>query len=125
MTNEEMEIKAFYEALELFKTSKEFAHDKENIHECEYHLSNYNYQEAYSFVQKLLREYETSMNSISDFNSGLKSIATETAPNWTDFELKSKLKHFHDYIPAYAFARESKKEISKQIIFGLVRGVNS
>ena len=125
MTNDEIQIKAFYEALELFKTSKEFAHDRENIHECEYHLSNYNYQEAYSFVQKLLSEYETCMNSISDFNSGLKSIATETAPNWTDFELKNKLKHFHDYIPAYAFARESKKEISKQIIFGLVRGLNS
>ncbi len=121
MTNDEMQIKAFYEALELFKTSKEFAHDRENIQACEYHLINYNYQSAYSFVQKLLSEYETSMNSISDFNSGLKSIATETAPNWTDFELKNKLKHFHDYIPAYAFARESKKEIAKNIIFGLTR----
>ena len=123
MKNEEMQIKAFYEALELFKTSKEFAYDREYIQACEYQLINYNYQSAYSFVQKLLSEYETSMNSISDFNSGLKSIATETAPNWTDFELKRKLKHFHDYIPAYAFARESKKEIAKQIIFGLARGL--
>ena len=121
MTNEERQIKAFYEALELFKTCKEFAHDRENIQVCEYHLINYNYQSAYSFVQNLIKEYETGINSISEFN-GNKSVVPDN-PMWSDEKVIVRLKHFHDYIPAYAFARECKKEIAKNIIFGLARGL--
>lgn len=121
MMNEETQIKAFYEALELFKTCKEFAHDRENIQVCEYHLSNYNYQTAYYFVQNLIKEYENGINSISQFN-GNKSVVPDNS-FWSDEKVIDRLTHFHDYIPAYAFTREFKKEVAKQIIFGLERGL--
>lgn len=121
MTNEQ--INFFYESLKFFKTTKEYEHDRENIRNCEYHLVNYHHHTAYAFVQKLLREYETGMNLVSEFNKGFKVVITQTPTAWTDEEIRHKLIHFHDYIPAYAFSRECKKEIAKQILFGLANGL--
>ena len=121
MTNNQ--IKTFYESLELFKNAKEYEHDCANIRNCEYHLANYQHHTAYAFVQELLREYETGINLVSEFNNGFKVVITQTPTAWTDEEIKYKLIHFHDYIPAYAFSRECKKEIAKQILFGLANGL--
>ena len=123
MTIKDSHLKDFYKIMDFFKTRKEFSHDRENIQECEYHLANYQPQIAYNFLQRLLAEYETPMNSISEYNSGFKVVITQNSPVWTDAEIKTKIMHFHDYIPAYALKRECKAELAKTILFGLTRGL--
>ena len=122
MTNEEQLLKSFYEAMDLFKVVIEFSHDRDNIQECEYHLVNYQYQTAYSFVQKLLAEYENEMNSVSDYNGGKKVYINQTPVAWSDEKVKNLLLHFQDYIPAYALKRECKAELAKMVLFGLAKG---
>lgn len=125
MIDEEKFAKPFYEAVESFKALNDFSHDRNNIQECEFHLSHFQYQPAYSFVQRLLAEYETSMNSVSEFNNGQRVIINQTPSVWSEEKIKSQLLHFHNYIPAYAFAWECKKELAKTILFGLAKGLKT
>lgn len=105
----------YEKALEQVKTAVEFAKDCSNINRCENALRNFERGQAMAFLQDMIQEYGSQINTFGIWGDGVRVVNGVPLEQITDLEIRIQLQYVSRHIPAYVLLREGEKELAKRV----------